>query len=320
MAQFGALDLGATNVRAAVGDTSAEFTGYARRETPQQTDGDGIAEVVTSTLERACDRADCSPTTLDRTGIGSVGPLDGDAGVVVDPPNLPGVAQIPLVEAVETLTGGQVVLYNDATAGALGEWAFGPAATDNLVYLTLSTGLGAGAVVDGHLLTGHDGNAAEMGHVTLAPDLALPCGCGTEGHWEALCAGDAIPALSRHLSESGAYATDLAVDTIDAATVFDARETDPLAAATVETVGEYNARGVATLVHAYDPAVVVVGGSVALNNPDAILGPIREQLPALTVHDAPPVRLTAFGDDAVLKGALAAATGEAGNDITGDSE
>lgn len=299
------IDLGATHVRAAVADSSGAMLGYVKRETPGGVDGQAIAEAVRETLELACDDAGVGTAAVGGIGVGSLGPLDRAAGAVVDPPNLPGVERVPLVEALSEYEA-DVTLYNDATAGALGVRAAGDA-PDNIVYVTISTGLGAGAIVDGNALVGERGNAAEVGHLTLDPDSPVPCGCGGRGHWEAFAAGDNVPTYARHLARERDLETDLPLGSLTAKAVFDAAGEDPLATAAVDAIGEFNALGVAAVVHAYDPAVVVLGGAVAVNNPDAVLEPVRERLPDLVVEAAPEVRITSLGDRTVLTGALAAA-------------
>ncbi|MFC7133899.1 MULTISPECIES: ROK family protein [Salinibaculum] len=299
------LDVGATHVRAAV-SRGDDVAGHARRSTPTG-DAETLLATVRTVLADACEQAGVSVADIDRTGIGSLGPLDLDAGAIVDPPNLPGVDRVPLVAAVEDATGGAVRLFNDGTAGALGAAAAAPDPPENLVYVTISTGLGAGALVDGHLLVGERGNAAEVGHLTLDPDSALRCGCGGTGHWEAFCSGANVPDFARHLADETGLGTDLALSDLTAREVFDAAGEDPLATRTVAEIGRYNALGVAAVVHAYDPADVVLGGGVAVPNPDAICAPIRERLPELVVGEAPPVRVTDLGDEVVVRGALAGA-------------
>jgi glucokinase len=299
------IDVGATHLRVAVG-SATEIDGHAKRPTPSEGSA-AILHALREAFESACVNGSVTAAAVERIGIGSLGPLDREAGAVVDPPNLPGVARLPLVDAVSEWIDGPVTLYNDATAGALGEVVTAAAPPRNLVYVTLSTGIGAGAVVDGHLLVGEHGNAAEVGHLTIDPDSQLGCGCGSTGHWEALCAGNNIPALVRHIAD------EMDAEPVDALTpewVFDAADTDPLATRTVEAIGRYNALGVAAVVQAYDPETVVLGGAIAIHNPDAICVPIRERLPSLIVGSAPEVRVSGLGEDVVVRGALAGARPE----------
>lgn len=308
------VDLGATTIRAVVGDRVGRVTGAHRAETPQGPTGDAITAAVLDAVREACADAGVAPDAVAAAGIGAVGPLDRDAGATVGPTNLPaGVDRIPLVDPVARLVStDRIHFHNDATAGAVGERFFGDG-EDHLVYLTLSTGIGAGAVVDGRVLSGWRGNAAELGHVTVVPD-GRPCGCGGSGHWEAYCGGANLADYARDLHDG--ESTTLALDDpgLDAAAVFDAAADDDFASRVVDRIGRWNALGTAMLVHAYAPRVVAVGGGVARNNPERVLEPIRERLPGHVATTVPELRLTDRDGDAVVRGALASAiTGGTGD-------
>lgn len=299
---YAGIDLGATNLQAQVTDATGSVLGTDTQQTPG--DGGGaIEDRVRACLGAACDDAGIAPAALAGVGIGAFGPLDQSAGAIVAPPNVP-ADRIEVVAAVEDLVDCPVILENDAVAGAHGEQAFADAPA-NAVYLTLSTGVGAGAIVDGRVLQGTGGNAAEIGHVVVQPD-GRPCGCGGRGHWEAYCSGRAIPGVAMDLHERG-ITTDLDVDDLAAADVFAAAGEDPLADAVIDRVGTYNTIGVAAIVHAYAPEVISIGGAVARHNESLVLDPIRERLADHLAIPAPTVRITPLGDRAVLRGAVAIA-------------
>jgi len=315
MAAYLGVDLGATTIRAVVGDRAGRVAGADRRPTPQGSTGVAITAAVLDAVREACADAGVDPEDIVGAGIGAVGPLDRDAGATVDPTNLPDVDRIPLVGPLGTLLStDRITLHNDATAGAIGERFFGDG-DDHLVYLTLSTGIGAGAVVDGHVLVGWRGNAAEVGHVTLSPD-GRSCGCGGAGHWEAYCSGANVPGYARDLHDGEETRLELDDPDLDAAAVFEADAAgDAFATRVVDRIGRWNALGVATVVHAYAPETVAVGGGVARNNPDRILAPIREGLSRhVDVVSVPKIRLADEDGDAVVRGALASAI----TDGTGD--
>lgn len=312
------VDLGATTIRAAVGDRAGRVSGAHRSRTPRGPTGVAVTEAVLDGVREACADAGVAPAAVVGAGVGAIGPLDRDAGDVVDPSNLPaGVGRVPLVGPLRTLLStDRITLHNDATAGAIGERFFGDG-TGNLVYLTLSTGVGAGAVVDGHALDGWQGNAAEIGHVTVDPGDGRACGCGGRGHWEAYCGGANVPGYARDLydGESTALPVAEADARLDAADVFDADAAgDGFATRVVDRLGRWNALGVAAAVHAFAPQVVAVGGGITRNNPERVLGPIRERLPEHVATTVPEVRLADEDGDAVVKGALASAiTGGTGD-------
>lgn len=305
MTTVAGIDLGATTVRAALADEDGTVHETATEPTPN--DRVAIVETIATLLQTVADSGGVSVDELEAVGIGTMGPLDHAAGSVVDPPNVPGVDRIPVVEAVERVYRGDIVLNNDAIAGAIGGRYYSDEDRSNYVYLTISSGIGAGAIVDGHVLHGRNGNAAEMGHVTLAPESDRRCGCGATGHWEAFCAGSHIPDTAREIAVENDIKTNLELAELTAPELFAAIGSDPLADRVVQRLARWNALGVATLIHAYDPELVHVGGSVATNNPETVVSPIRSRLPDLVVSEPPPVKVTPLGADAVLYGAVASA-------------
>ncbi len=297
------VDIGATSIRAGLSDDRGRLQSTATNPTPR--DRDAIVNTIGTVLRAAADGACVPVESVRAVGIGSMGPLDHGEGCIVDPPNVLGVEQVPVVAAVEAVHDGPVVLHNDAVAAAIGERFYSDDPGENLVYLTISTGIGAGAIVDGNVLTGATGNAAELGHITVAPDSGARCGCGGEGHWEALCSGRAIPETARRLADERGVETELDLAAVTAADVFDAADTDALADLVVDRLAAWGTLGVAAAVHAYDPETVHLGGAVATSNPDAVVDPIRRRLPAHVVGEPPTVAVTPLGSDAVLRGAVA---------------
>jgi glucokinase len=309
MAEYAGVDLGATKIRVAVAEADRTVVGETRRPTPAATTGVEVTQAVVDALRTACREAGVAPERLRAVGVGSFGPLDLAEGAVVRPANLPdSVTEIPLRGPLSSLTGGgDVTLQNDTVAGVLAERAYGEHHPDDMVYLTMSSGIGAGVCVDGQVLRGWDGNAGEVGHLALDPDGEMTCGCGGPGHWEAYCSGENVPRYARHLHETEGYETDLDLETATAADVFDARG-DELAERVVERLAHWNTLGFANVVNAYAPLVVSVGGAVALNNPERVLDPVRERLPEYAVANVPEIRITALGESVVVKGALASVT------------
>jgi glucokinase len=334
---YAGVDLGATRCRATVADADGVELSRVERSTPRSS-GIAVTECVLATLRAACEEAGVDPAALRATGIGSMGPLDLAAGTVEQPPNLP-VERVPLRGPVAELVGGEVYLHNDTTAGVIGERYYGQRVPDDIVYLTISSGIGAGVAVDGRVLRGWDGNAGEVGHFVVDPDGRLTCGCGRPGHWEAYCAGENVPRFARLLAADrpeAAAASPLPLSppfpvagadgpTADEAAVFDptdpdaevgfeaaavfaaAADGDEFATHVLDRVARLNAVGVTDVVHAFAPLVVFVGGAVALRNTEAVIEPIRERIQQSVITNVPEVRATTLGEDAVLKGALASA-------------
>ncbi len=317
---YAGVDLGASNVRAIVGDADGTIVGSDRRATPTGPTGIAVTEAILSALRAACEAAGMAPEEIRAVGIGAIGPLDLAAGTVEDPANLPDhIGTIPLTGPVSNLVRtDRVYLHNDTAAGVIGERFHSDRNPDDMAYLTISSGIGAGVCVDGNVLSGWDGNAGEVGHLTLDPDGEMRCGCGKDGHWEAYCSGNNIPRYTEYLHAEDPIETALPLEDPDftAADVFDHAATDEFAAHVVDQLGHWNAMGVANVVHAYAPLVVYVGGAVALHNEAQVLDPIREKLPEMVMANVPDLQLTTLGDEVVVKGALASAMTEGTGDRT----
>jgi glucokinase len=310
MDHYAGIDLGATRVRAVVGTRADGVVGSHEGPTPDGPAGIAVTEAVLDAVREACDDAGVPPGRLRAVGIGSIGPLDLADGAVTDTPNLPAVDRIPLVGPVEKLVGSdRVYLHNDTAAGVVGQRFYSDRSPDDMVYLTISSGIGAGVCVDGNVLTGWDGNVGEVGHIPLDPREVMPCGCGGRGHWEAYCSGNNLPAYARTVAQREDRPTDLPLEdeSFAAPDLFAAAGDDPLADRVIELVADWNARGVTAIVHAYAPLVIYVGGGVALNNPELVVDPVRERLPDAVMTNVPELELTTLGDDVVVLGALASA-------------
>jgi glucokinase len=317
MAMYAGVDLGATNVRAVVADADGEIRGSDGRPVPPDPlTGLPVTEAILDCLRAACAAADTSPGTIAAVGVAAAGRLDPTEGIV-EPTNIP-VDTVPLTGPIANLVDtDRIHLHKDVAAGVIGERYHAERNPDDMVYLTISSGIGAGVAVDGSVLRGWDSNAGEAGHLTVDPDGRRTCGCGHDGHWEAYCSGVNIPDYARLLwNDADRPATALPIDdeAFDAVDVFANAREDDFAGQVVEKLAEWNAMGVANVVHAYAPLVVSIGGAVALNNEALVVDPIRERLGDLVMTNVPEVRLTALGDDVVVRGALASAlTGGTGD-------
>ncbi len=302
-----AVDIGATNIRVASGDHEGLLSKLS-----EPTDRENGPLGVSAQIIRMAHKLGMD--SLESAGVGSIGPIDITSGNIVNTTTLP-FKEIPVTEPLREAFGVPVSLLNDCTAAVLGEKSFGAGMEiDNLAYVTLSTGLGGGAIVDGHLLIGKDGNAVEVGHITIAPDSPLTCGCGSPGHWEAYSSGNNIPNFARHIlreEEGGSLIHGLTEGDSGALTVENlfeaAKEGDAAAIRVVDELGKVNAVGFANVVNAFDPELITIGGSIALNNPDLILEPILENIDRHLLNRRPRIMITPLGGDVVLYGALAMA-------------
>src|SRR5579883_2574637 len=188
----GAVDLGGTKIFAAIVDEHGRIVASERRPTEAALGPDAVIERMVEALRTAAASADLRTEALHAIGVAAAGPVDAKRGMVTNPPNLPGWVEVPLVARVHAALGLPTVLENDANASAVGEHAFGAGrGADDMVYLTISTGIGAGIIIGGRLYAGASGAAGEVGHMTVLPDGPL-CGCGRRGCLEAMASGTGI--------------------------------------------------------------------------------------------------------------------------------
>lgn len=310
------VDIGATNLRVALGTLDGRL--LAKRVEPTDTSrgAEGVSAQIAAIVRRLLG-AHRRPEDLKGIGIGSTGPLDLKRGAVVNASNLPWDF-IPLVGPLQDALRVPVRLVNDCAAAVVGEKVFSSGReVQNLLYVTLSTGIGGGVYIDGRLLMGKDGNAHEIGHFTIDFDGRLLCGCGRRGHWEAYCSGRNIPNYVRLLlDESGKFdPEELARSSVPR----DAREGrlttgglfnsakggDSVALKIVGRIGMLNAIGFSNAINAYDPELITVGGPIALRNEEFVLPPIRRLAKDHAVNRVPPIELTKLGEDVGLYGAVA---------------
>ncbi len=304
---YAAVDIGATNIRVAVGDEKGIRNRYS--EASDKLNG---PEGVPRQIARMIKGLVSEPLAI---GVGSIGPLDVKAGMIGATPNF-GFKNIQVVAPLAAEFGVPVQIMNDCNAGVIGEHVYGAGrGIDDLFYVTLSTGLGGGAIVDGSPLSGKDGNAPEIGHLTLDPDSELTCGCGCKGHWEAYCSGANIPNFARVLLRDRELVGSILqkmvggdLGMLSSEMIFKAAGMgDKDAAFVVEEIGKMNAIGFANIVNAFDPELITVGGSVALNNPGPIIEPIMRGIGKHLINRRPEIKLTPLGSDVVLYGGLAIA-------------
>jgi glucokinase-like ROK family protein len=218
-------------------------------------------------------------SNLQAVGVGVPGPIVTEAGIVLAPPIMPGWDQFPIRATLEGRWGCTVSLNNDADLGALGEWAYGAdRGVNNLAYIKIGTGVGAGLLIDGQIYRGATGSAGEIGHITIEEEGPL-CNCGNRGCLETLTGGYAIAHIAQETVRSG-VSTKLKeiqpLEQISAIHVTEAARQGDLAAQQIlATAGNYLGIAIAGLVNLFNPSVVIVGGGVAQVG-DLFLEPVRK--------------------------------------------
>ncbi len=288
------IDLGGTQVRAAIVDSEGKIL----RRAAQLTDvAGGPQAIVAQMLLLAAEVIGGNRARVKAAGVSSPGPLDSDTGVVLELPTLPGWMNFPLRQTLSEKLQMPVTLENDGIAAANGEWKFGAGrGLKHLVYVTVSTGIGGGVVVDNHLMRGRRGMAGHVGHMSIAEDGPL-CGCGNPGCFEALASGTAFNKVAKSLGYPNAKAMAQA-----------ARGGEQKALAAVHREAILLGWGFSSLLHLYSPEKLVVGGGVS-SAFDLMLPIIKVEIQrrAMPAFRSVEIVTAELGDNAGLVGAASLA-------------
>ncbi len=288
------LDLGGTKIAAGL-LVGGRVLGYRERPTPGE-GGEAVARALASLAREVIARRE-----VLAVGVGTPGPLDFERGMVRFAPNIPGLEDFPLKARLEAELALPVVVENDANAAALAEHHLGAArGAESSLYLTVSTGIGGGVIVNGRVLRGAFGQGGEVGHLVVDPGGPL-CGCGNRGCLEALASGralerDAAYVFGRKVSVPELFASE-----------------DPRAQALVSGSARWVGLLLASLQRVLDPEVVVLGGGVALGGGARYLNAVRRAYRAAMRNWHPaPVRRARLGRRTGVVGAALAALLEVG--------
>lgn len=296
------IDIGGSRIRAAVVSPEGSLLTRAEGVTPARASGDAVVEAVAQVVTQAMQGH--AVDSLLGAGVAAPGPLDALQGLALSTPTIDGFRDFPLRDRIAGAIGLRTLLDHDGHAAAFGEWQFGAGrGHHNMVYVTVSTGIGGGAIVDGRLQRGRRGMAAHVGHMTLLPDGPV-CNCGNPGCWEALAAGPALTAAARRAGFADGEAVFAA-----------ARAGDPGAMAVAAAEARWLGIGIVSLLHVYSPDIVVLGGGV-MNGLDVLQPAMSAEIAARAM---PPFRDTrvvraSLLDNAGLIGAAALARDDFGGD------
>lgn len=303
------VDVGGTLLRAAAFDEDLNL--IERVEQPTHA-GRGPSVVLDRLYETIRQVLPERPADLLGIGIVLPGPLDVHEGILIAPPNLP-LRDAPIVALVEENVGGPVFIGNDADLAGLAEFMRGAGrGTEHMVYMTISTGIGGGIIVDGKLRTGR-GMGGEIGHMVIVPDGPL-CGCGRPGHLEAVASGTAIARIARERLRAGEPSIlrdlvggelgEVTAKTVGAA----AHEGDPLALDIITQAGRYIGMMIASLMALLNPDMFVLGGGVTRVGRllfDPMHEAIREYAQHPRYYENTPIVQAELGSDVGLIGAAA---------------
>jgi glucokinase len=308
-----AIDLGGTKIIAAI---ISHPTQIIVKDYSLTLADEGV-EVVTGRVFSAVDRLlkarNIAPSQLHSISIAAAGAIDPERGLVASAPNLSGWHDIPLRDIVSSKYKVNTILINDANAAALAEHRLGAGkGVNNLILITVGTGIGGGIIINGRLYLGTRGSAGEVGHMTI--DVNGPrCSCGNIGCWEVLASGtamarEAIARISRGEKSTltkmvGGKIEKITAETVEAA----AREGDSLALGVISQVATYLGVGMVNLVNIFNPEMIIVGGGVAKMG-ELLLEPARRVVREMTFKvatEAMRIVPAQLGEDAgVLGGAI----------------
>ena len=264
------LDLGGSKVLALVATADGQVLGEALLPTPASEGPARVVQVMMQAAQQATASAGVDPGTLGGAGVAAAGAIDRRRGVVVHSPQLAGLNNVPLVQMLQDHLRLPTVMDNDANLAALGEHLYGVGqGVDNLLFITLSTGIGGGIIIGGRLYRGGQGFAGEIGHISVL--AGGPRGrSSVAGALEALASGSALAGeVSRRLREGEPsllqeHAKAHGADSVTAELVFEAyHQGDELARKVVTQAVVYLGAGLTSLVNVLDPELLIIGGGLA---------------------------------------------------------
>ncbi len=279
------VDLGGTNIVAGLVNEDGKILKKSRFKTRVMEGFDKVVSRMAMAVKEVA--TDVAQQDIIGVGIGSPGSIESDKGIVYVSPNFPDWINVPLGETLsDKLDGMKVKIGNDANVITLAEyWKGAGKGKDNIVCLTLGTGIGSGVVLNGKLYTGSNGLAPELGHMSITENGPI-CGCGQIGCLEALASATAIIRRTKELLSSShsdfrsslrrKYRT--SPDEIEAKDVFEAdREGDPIARQVIDEAIKYLAIGIKNIINIFNPQVVILTGGMA-NAGNRLLIPLREEV------------------------------------------
>ena len=279
-ALYAGIDLGGTKILTLIADASGRIVGQSRAATEAARGPEAVIARIAETTRAAAADAGVALDKIRALGVAAPGPIDTTAGVITDPPNLPGWHNVPLADVLRERLGVPALLENDANCQGIAEHQFGAGrGYRHMIFMTISTGIGGGIIIDDELYSGASGAAGEVGHIGIAVD-GLSCAAGHPGCLEAYASGTAIAARARAAIAAGGLPRTARLaehnPPLSAETVFLAGEQgEAEATALIESAGRYLGIGLATIINVFNPQAIVIGGGL-VNMGETILGPAVE--------------------------------------------
>ena len=303
------VDLGGTKISTALSDLEGKIINQTTIPTDAHEGEVPVLNRIINSIEKVVNDSAVSYEDIKGIGIGSPGPLDAKQGIIITTPNLP-FKNFNLVKPISEKFGVPVFLDNDANVAAIGEFMFGAGkGAENIVFFTVSTGVGGGAILNGKVYRGHTSNALEIGHMTVAPH-GPRCNCGNVGCVEATSSGSAI-AKRAHEALSTKVETSLRkYENVTSYEVFvEAAAGDPVAKDIIDDAMNYLGIAVANAVSIFDPEYVIIGGGVSKAG-DVVFDTVRKVVNKRcfkSMAESVKIVPAGLGTDAGLIGAVALA-------------
>lgn len=303
------IDVGGTNIKAGLIDEAGTVLYRAQTPTQAARPGEEIGADIGRLARKVAEESGTPLSEIRSIGIGMPGACSDETGTVLYTANI-NFSRFPLREAVQKEIPLPVHLGNDANCAALGEYYLLPEKIDDMVFITLGTGVGGGLVLNGRLYTGFNGIAGEVGHIMLRHG-GEKCGCGRRGCWEAYASVTALIRQTRAFAEAhpdSAVAKSCGEDFsgLSGKTAFVlAKEGDVGAQQIVDTWIRYVADGITDMVNIFQPQLLLIGGAISREG-DALLLPLRRMVEEEMYKSCVPqteIRIAALGNDAGLIGA-----------------
>ncbi|MBN2436114.1 MAG: ROK family protein [Spirochaetes bacterium] len=266
-------DIGGTNIKAVITDNEGKVAASLKH--PTGSNREEILNNIKLVVDALLDQTNSSLEELGPVGIGIPGSVDSEKGIILISPNIPSINDCNFASLVEEKIGKKTYILNDATAALLGEWWQGNGKNySNWIMVTLGTGIGGGAIVDGRLLEGRDGFAAEFGHISI--DLnGIPCSCGNRGCFERYASASSIAKLATE-QISDYPDSKLNGETITAELLYSfAKEGDSFAKHMMSQCARYLAFGVNSLLNIFNPEAVIFAGG--LSHASDLLFPLMQK-------------------------------------------
>lgn len=254
------MDIGGTKCAVVICDKNkGQIMDKIRFDTNKDRGWEAVVDELISSAKELLSKNGISSDEVIACGVSCGGPLDSEKGIIYSPPNLPDWDGVPLADIIRDKLGVPCKVCNDADACALAEWQFGAGkGTDNMIFLTFGTGMGAGLILNGRLYGGSCGMAGEVGHIRLAPEG--PVGYGKEGSFEGFCSGGGIADMAKKMLSIYNGVTVIPRDNVTAQTVAQAAfQGDKLANAIYRKCGEKLGYALSILIDILNPERIVIG-------------------------------------------------------------